>query len=89
MKNWVKRNDCISVFSKNMKEEIAVLISVSCWEESKCCSEIPPNFEASEKCILDPGGIINMHAVKSTILKENGIISWLPLRLKVTKLNRY
>ena len=87
MKNWIKRDICFHVYSNNKKQELAVLHSTSCWEDSKFCSEIPPNFKASEKSIIDPGGLIHMPAVKSKFLKENGIISWLPLRLEVNKIN--
>ena len=89
MKNWYRRNDCIPVFSKRLKKEIIILHADHCWEDENFCSELPENFDSSEKSILDENGLLHFPAVKSSTLQKNSIC-WLALRgLMMEKLDKH
>ena len=89
MKNWYKRNACIPVFSNKLKKEIILLHSEQCWENGNFCSEVPENFDAPEKSILDVNGLLHVPAKKSQTLREDGSICWLALRCLMDKLVDY
>ena len=78
--NWFKRNACIPVFSKRLKKEIVILHSEICWEQQNFCSEIPANFNVSEKSILDENGLLHGPAKKSESVREDGSICWLAVQ---------
>ena len=90
VKNWFRRGDCIPVFSKRWEKEIVLLHSDNCWDGENFCSDIPENFDASEKSIVDNNGLLHGSAKKSGSVRSDGSVCWLAvLGLMTNKMDWY
>ena len=58
MKTWVRRGDCVPVFSKRMKKELFTLHPDNCWENVNFCSYITANIIVTKKLFLDQDGFM-------------------------------
>ena len=77
VKNWIRKGDCVPVYSKRMEKEIVILHSEICWENQNFCSDIPKNLDISEHSALDQDGLLHGPAKKSGSIQKNGNICWL------------
>ena len=80
----------IPVFSKRLEKEIVLLHSEKCWDRENFCSDIPENFDASEKSIVDNNGLLHGSAKKSGSVRSDGSVCWLAvLGLMTNKMDWY
>ena len=60
VKNWMIKNECVRVFSENLKREIAIIHSEVCLDKHSCTYVLPEFI--SQPRYIDNSGFIHLHS---------------------------